>query len=204
MIPKKIVAIGASSCEGKVDIEGGGFVGRLRRWHESMSEHNSVYNLGISGDTTEKVLKRISLEIPPRKPDLIIIQCGLNDFIHVGSKDAPYRFTLEQTRTNIMSMISESRKMADVLLVSVFPIDESKTCPCSWRDIYYLERDAQQSAELTKKISVEMAVPYIDAYDAFIKDDYKHYLFTDGLHPNSIGHEKIFQLIRSRLIELYQ
>jgi lysophospholipase L1-like esterase len=203
MIPKKIVAIGASSCEGKVDALHGGFVGRLRAWHESLSDHHSVYNLGISGDTTEKVLKRLPLEVPPRRPNLIIVQCGINDFIHVGSKNSPIRFSIQQIQTNISSILTVAKEFADVLFVSVFPIDETKTCPCSWKDIYYLERDAKQCAKISQEIAMSMKVPYVDVYNTFIQEDYKKYLHVDGLHPNSLGHEAIFQMVKSKLIDIY-
>ena len=203
MIPKKIVAIGASSCEGKVDIAGGGFVGRLREWHETASEHNSVYNLGISGDTTEKILKRFPVEVPPRSPDLIIVQCGLNDFIHLNSKNAPLQFTLDQIHKNFSLILKEAKKIADVLCVSVFPIDETKTCPCSWRDICYLEKDAMQCSEISKQFALEMDIPYIDVYGVFLQDGHKKYLHTDGLHSNSLGHEKIFEMIKSKILSTY-
>src|SRR3989344_1664180 len=109
MIPKRIAAIGASYCEGKVDPEGGGFVGRLRSWHESFIQDNHVFNLGISGDTTSDMLKRLEKE---------------------------------------------------------------------------------------------MKVPYVDVFGEFMKIDYKKYL-ADGLHPNSQGHQRIFELVKDKLIGVY-
>lgn len=203
MLPKKIVCIGASSCEGKVDVEGQGFVGRLRKWREAENQHNSVYNLGISGDTTHEVIARLKTEVPPRKPNLIIVQCGINDFIHEGGRVNPTRFTVAQVETNIGTIIQDAIKTSDVLYVSVYPIDETKTTPCSWRDIYYLADDARRCADISKKVTIEMNIPYVDVYNAFIKEDFKKLLHTDGLHVNSLGHQRIFEMIKIKLLEMY-
>lgn len=203
MLPKKIVCIGASSCEGKVDVEGQGFVGRLRKWWEAENQHNSVYNLGISGDMTCDVIARLKTEIPPRKPDLIIVQCGINDFIRDGDRDKPTRFTVDQVEANIRTIIQDSKKTSDVLYVSVYPIDETRTTPCSWRDIYYLADDARRCADISKKVASELNVPYVDMYDAFIKEGFKKLLHTDGLHANSEGHQRIFEMIKAKLLEIY-
>jgi len=203
MVPKKIVAIGASSCEGKVDIEGGGFVGRLKRWHESIDQHNSVYNLGISGDTTPGMIKRLAVEAPPRRPDLILIQCGINDVIREGSKTAQTRYSFEDIRESITLLITYARAMAPVVFVSVYPIDESRTTPCSWRPINYLLADAREHARITKEVCGQLKIPYVDIFDAWIAGDYLPYLHTDGLHANSTGHERIFRAIQQKLLSVY-
>lgn len=203
MLPKKIVCIGASSCEGKVDVEGQGFVGRLRKWRETENQHNSVYNLGISGDMTHQVIARLKTEIPPRKPDLIIVQCGINDFIRDGGRDKPTRCTVEQVEANIRTIIQDAKKTCEVLYVSVYPIDEEKTTPCDWMDIYYQADDARQCADISKNVTAEMNIPYVDVYNTFIKEDYKKLLHTDGLHANSFGHQRIFEMIRDKLLKMY-
>ena len=171
-------------------MEGQGFVGRLRKWREAENQHNSVYNLGISGDMTYEVIARLKTEIPPRKPDLIIVQCGINDFIRDGGRDKPTRFAVEQVEANIRTIIQDAKKTSDVLYVSVYPIDETKTTPCSWMDIYYLADDARSCANISKKVATGMNIPYVDVYNTFVKEDYKKLLHTDGLHANSLGHQK--------------
>lgn len=202
-LPKKIVCIGASSCEGKVDIEGQGFVGRLRRYHEAFNQHNSVYNLGISGDVAENMVRRLLVEAPPRKPDLIIIQCGVNDFIRSPEKTSPTRYTPEQVEANVTRLVEEVLKMAPVILVSVYPINEEKTTPCSWRPINYLLEDAKLHAEITKRVAAQKSIPYVDVFGSWIEEDYKKYLYEDGLHAASAGHQKIFEMLKEKLMELY-
>jgi len=51
MLPKKIVALGASDFFGMGDPKEGGFIGRFKKWHEVQDRNHFVYNLGIRADT---------------------------------------------------------------------------------------------------------------------------------------------------------
>jgi len=206
MIPKKIVAIGASSCEGKVDFEGNGFVGRLKTWHEGFDVHNhQVYNLGIPGDSTTGILKRIISEVSVRKPGLILIQLGINDTRREGSASAPCETSLTKFRANLTELIKKAKSLAEVIFVSVYPIDDSKTTPASWRPIYYFSRDAEKYAQAMKDVCRELKVPYIDIFNQWLKTNYKEkYLYKDGLHANSNGHKYIFEQVKSFLENRYK
>jgi lysophospholipase L1-like esterase len=203
MLPKRIVAIGASTCEGGVDPEGAGFVGRLTHWLTAMDQHNHVYNLGISGETTAQILKRLPVEIMPRKPDLILISGGSNDVIRTGGSDKPTLNSPEVFKKNIVAMLDQASKLTGkVLVVGVNPIDDSKTQPTPWRpENYFLLKDVQQYAQITKEVCQEKGVDYIDVIAEW-GNDHANLLHTDGLHPNSRGHEKTFQLIKTYLLGL--
>lgn len=203
MIPKRIVAIGASVCEGGVDPEGGGFVGRLRKWREGEDQHNHVYNLGISGETSKQILKRLLVESRPRRPDLVIFQSGLNDSKRVGSRSAEADVPIDQFKKNIEKIIVQARSIADLFFISVYPIDGSKTTPVSWENSYYLFDDVKVYMQITRKICKEKMVPYVDIFNKWLKEDYKKYLH-DGLHANSRGHKVIFKEIKRKLTEIYK
>lgn len=206
MLPKRIVSIGASSCEGKVDPKGGGFVGRLRRWLESIDQHYHVYNLGVSGDTTSGMLKRFLQEAKPRKPELVIIMLGINDCRRDGSKNSPCDTPTSQFRENVSKLITQARSLTDkVLFISVYPIDESKTAPVSWRKVFYLEKDAGNYAGNMKQICKELKIDYLDIFNVWLKENYKNkYLADDGLHANSRGHEYIFEKVKDCLVKKYK
>ena len=201
---KKIVVIGASSVAGKVDVEGGGFVGRLSKWMESQYPYNAVFNLGISGNTSDQILARILAESIPRKPDLIILQCGINDLMREGSINAPNQISINQIEVNIRDLIQKAQSIADLLIVSVFPIDESKTTPFAGKNWYYTLADAKAHSLLTRKLTTELGIAYIDIFTEFEKLDYKGQLiYSDGLHTNAQGHELIFQKIKSYIESNY-
>lgn len=203
MIPQRIVVIGASTVYGRVDIEGGGWVGRLRRWHEQQDRKNAVFNLGIGGDTSEGFLRRLKVEVSPRRPDLILVSGGLNDIKRVSNKTAPVTIPLPQSQQNIREIIKEGRKLTEVIFISVHPIDESRTSPVSWENSHYLSVDVRQYSDATKEICETEKIPYIDIFNEWMKINYMPLLADDGLHPNSHGHQKIFEAVREFLIEKY-
>lgn len=204
MVPKRIVIIGSSSAEGKVDPKYGGFAGRLRVWHESIDQHNHVFNLAISGDTTSDMLNRLVPESAPRRPQLIILQHGLNDIIREGSKIAQVANPIFKFKENITSLITQGQSLGDVIMLSVYPINDSLTTPVSWKSIFYLFEDAKIYATAAKNICKNLHIPYVDIFNQWLQIDYKKYLHTDGLHANSLGHKKIFAELVKELKRIYE
>lgn len=204
MLPKRIVAFGSSSLYGRVDPEGGGYIGRLRRWHESEDIHNAVFNLGISGDTTTGILKRLVSEASVRRPNLILITTGLNDTRRVGSKNASITTPVKQFKKNVEELITQARSLAKVIFISVYPIDDRRTTPLIGTDYYYLLKDAKEYAKITKRICKSGRIPYLDIFNEWLKIDYLPYLYEDGLHANARGHQEIFHRLKNFLGELYK
>ncbi len=206
MLARNIVAIGSSSLFGLVDPKHGGYIGRLKTWHEANDVNNKVYNLGISGDTTSGMLKRLSNETSVRKPDLILITTGLNDTRRVGSKESPSTTPIAQFEQNLKSLISEASRIAKVACVGVYPIDDSKTAPLFFwkKDYYYLMADAKDYERVTSEICKSENIPYLDIFNEWLRQDYANLLFEDGLHANELGHQKIFESLKQFLLDLYK
>lgn len=196
---KRIVVIGASSCLGQVDPELGGWAGRLRQWFERQNADNLLYNLGVSADTSTGVTQRLLTEATPRKPDLVIVQIGINDTWRDDSPQSPTKTPPDQFRENFIKIINDARSLGEVLVVSIFPIDEAKTTPISWRNRYFLLDDAQRYAQTTKEICQEMNTPYLDIFNEWLKGDYRKYLDADGLHANPEGHRCTFERVKTHI-----
>lgn len=207
MLPKKIVAIGASSTFGRVDPKHGGFIGRLKTWHEAQNElEHRVYNLGISGQTSGEVLSRLTPEASIRKPGLIIISVGLNDTRRNDQKENPIQTSVTEFQQNIIQIIEQAKKLCPVIFVSINPIDETRTQPFTihGRDYYYAFEDANIYANATRDICADKKIPYLDISKKLLEGGYHHLLAEDGLHCNEQGHTQIFEELRAFLIETYQ
>lgn len=206
MLPKTIVAIGTSTLYGRVDPQGGGYIGRLRRWHEKNDPHNAVFNLGISGETTDEILERLIPECKIRKPDLIILTSGSNDTRRIGSKNNPVTTSIQQFKKNVNLMIEQAKSLAPIMMTSIYPINEKQTVPLKyWHEThYYLLQDAIIYAQAARDICNNRHIPYLDIFNQWMKKDYYDLLFEDGLHANSKGHEMIFQQLKKFLKGLYQ
>ena len=109
-----------------------GWVNRLRMWVDQKNMqwtdfYYSLYNLGISGNTTEDLLLRIEKEIPPRISQgetIIIFAIGINDSQFV-IKEKRFYTTPQQFKTNLKKLICVSRKFTDkIIFVEPNPVDQ--------------------------------------------------------------------------------
>lgn len=205
MLPQKIVVFGGSSVAGVGDPVGGGFVDRLKRWHQSQNPINILFNLGINGDTTNELVSRLLPEARLRKPGLVIISVGSNDVYRKDRIDAPKQTTIEEFTSNVRLLIKQAQSLCDVVFLSAFPIDESRTTPMKgWgHTTYYLKKDQEEYQRRAKDICLELSVPYCDVYSEWSEKDYVGWLTADGLHANPIGHEKVFVSFQKFLTSLY-
>jgi len=62
--------------------------------------------------------------------------------------------------------------------------------------VSYKNKDVIEYSQIIKEFCDKNNLPFIDIYDILNMDD-----LEDGLHPNSIGHEKIFQKVKDFLIK---
>ena len=193
---KKICIFGASITFGHNDLEGGGWVDRLKRYLWQ-GEGASVFNLGISGATTEDLQRRLEHESRPRKPDMILISIGINDCRYVET-EGNMQTSLDDFKVNLEELHSQAERVAGtVVFVGLTPIDETKTMPIPWRlGYFYTSENVKKYDSVVEEFCTEKGVRYISMADVVDKDD-----LPDGLHPNAKGHQKIFERVRDYLIE---
>lgn len=76
-----ICIFGDSITYGGYDPINGGWVTLLRNYFESKYGDISTYNLGICGDDSTGLLKRLTAEATPRLPNIIVLAIGAFDTI---------------------------------------------------------------------------------------------------------------------------
>jgi len=165
----------------------------------------SVYNLGISGDTTEDLMERFEFETKQRlhKEDeiIFIFAIGINDSQFICSKNN-FSVLTNKFQKNIEQLIKFSKKMSSkTVFVGLTPVDEKKTIPIPWStDKSYKNEYIKKYDNIIKSICQENNIHFIDMFSEFNKLNYKK-LLEDGLHPNSEGHQKMFKIVRDFLVE---
>jgi len=188
----------------------GGWVQRLRKFLDEKhfiepDFEYSVYNLGVSGNTIGELLERFEFETKQRLEEgeeiIIIFQIGINDSQFVISENK-LRTSPEKFKENIQNLIKVAKIFTQkIIFVGLTLVDESKTTPIPWNpNKIYKNENIKRNNEIIKSVCKENNIYFIEIFDKWLKSDYKN-LLEDGLHPNSPGHQKIFETVKDFLIQ---
>lgn len=190
----RICVWGDSIAWGECDHKELGWVNRLKQ--EMYSLKKKVYNASISGDNSEKLIKRFEVECIARKPEIIIFAIGVNDSQYSINKDNP-RVSLEEYEKNMQEAITIAKRMVDrIICVGLTKVVESKVMPIQWDTTkYYDNENIKLYDEKLKLITTKQNISYVHMFD--LLNEKKD--FEDGLHPNAKGHEKMFLRMRDFL-----
>ncbi len=200
----KILVFGDSIVWGAFDSEGGGWVERLKLYMRAKGDID-VYNLGISGGKTPGLLERLESETKVRieedEETIIVFAIGINDSYFVHSKNSLI-VPPEQFKENIQRLIDLAQKFSSkIIFVGLTLVDESKTTPIPWNtDKSYKNENIKKYNEIIKSICKDKNTYFVEIFDKWLQSDYQT-LLEDGLHPNSKGHQKIFETVRGYLIQ---
>ncbi|MDO8498518.1 MAG: GDSL-type esterase/lipase family protein [bacterium] len=209
-----ILVFGASNTYGCWDIEGGGWVNRLRKLVDEKNlreqlplkhEEFYVYNLGISGDTTDWIIDRLEFEALQRdakEPGTIFIfALGFNDALLNKETNKP-NTPPHKFQENLEKIVNIAKKYSPIIIfVGPLPVDESRVDPVPWLPTHsYKNEFVGEYNEITKSACKIAGVHFVDIYQKFIGSDYPK-LLEDGVHGNSEGHQAIFETVRDYLTE---
>jgi lysophospholipase L1-like esterase len=191
-----ICIFGASSTWGAWDYEKSGWANRLRFFLDSQNSDIFSYNLGISGDTTNELLKRFDVEAEARHPTLIIFWIGDNDSILLKPQKKPM-VSLPQFEKNLQKLIDKAKKFTEaVVFIGCKKVDELKTTPVPWAtECHYTNKNLNLYNQKIKEVSEKNRCHFLEIFDLLNKED-----LDDGLHPNSKGHKKLFLKVKDFLI----
>lgn len=201
----RILIFGDSVVWGSEDLDCGGWADRLKIWFKKTGKFSEVFNLGNPGDNSKWLLERLGdeciarIDEKNRERDVIIIQIGKND---LSIRKNAFMVSPEKFKENIQKLIMLALKYSlNVVFVGLIPVDETKTTPIPWNvDVSYKSENIRKYNDIIKSICVENKIRFLDIYEKFAQADYKK-LLEDGLHPNSKGHEIIFNIVKDFLVK---
>lgn len=146
-----------------------------------------VYNRGISGDTSDRLLERFSENVLSIQPSNIVLLIGTNDF--------GYGVPMQETVDNvdeILNLISEKSKDTNVILQAVYPVNTQMRKYDKKKNVQIPVLNAGLR-ELAKKHSVTFLdlTKVLSDENGNLKKDYTY----DGLHPNVFGFEAVAEKV---------
>jgi lysophospholipase L1-like esterase len=190
----RICIFGDSIAWGANDFECGGWAAYLWRYLYEKDE-TDVCNLGISGDVTTQTLKRFDVEASARRADAIMFALGVNDSAYVKSKDARWTPHEEFTK-NLPQLYEKAGRFTDnIVFIGLTPVDETKLSPAPFApDLWYDSKSVQEYDAMIEQFCKRYSAPYVPMDDVLTLDN-----LSDGLHPNSQGHRRMFERIKQNL-----
>ena len=106
--------------------------------------------------------------------------------------------SLEKFQDNINQLYTLAQKFTKkVIFLSLTKVNESKTTPIPWnKKISYYMKYVTAYNNVIKNFCMQNNVFFIDVFDLLTLDD-----LEDGLHPNTQGHEKIYNKVTDFLLD---
>jgi lysophospholipase L1-like esterase len=191
-----ICIFGDSITWGAWDCENGGWADLLKKY--LLSESVITYNLGISDDTTEQLLKRFDTEVEARNPDIIIFAIGINDSMDIFGKKP---ISLVKFADNLAALTDKALQITNkIVFIGLTSVDETKTIPYADTDASFDNQSIGEYDEAIRSFCEENDLIFIDALGLLINDDD----LCDGLHPSSTGHQKMFETIKDAIEPLWK
>ena len=171
----------------------------MKEYFEPKGGHNAVYNLGIPGEDSIGLLKRIDTECGarisfkwPEDKYVISVAIGTNDC--KLEKNKP-RIEIKKFEKNINELINKTKSYkAKVVFIGLFPVDEKLTL--SYENTSFSNERIKLFNDIIKKSCEKNNILFLNMFETAIKEDYVK-LLDDGLHPNSKGYDFMFDKVRN-------
>ena len=106
-----------------------------------------AFRNAVSGETSRQLLLRYSKDVQEIKPDILTIQCGLNDCNYWESDKGLPRVSKESYRANLNEMIDRAKAfdIKKIIFIGSHPVTKKITGPIT------LEQNVENTIKFLKK-----------------------------------------------------
>lgn len=162
---------------------------KIKCMENKINQWIEVYNLWISGKTSDNLVSRFEAESIARDCDVAIVAIGINDSSFIGktNNNVVWEDTFKNNLDKIYK-ISIALKQTKIVFIWLTPVDELLTNPYQYssRWLCYNNETIQRYDSIIKSFCNDQKIPYIHLMDIIKLED-----LSDGLHPNEKWHKKI-------------
>ena len=166
-------------------------------------EINDKYNCGIAGFTSETLLWICDEAVIKYKPSLVYISVGTNDLGNTNMR-SPREIALNIEK--LIRLVRGNLKEVKIMIASTTPCDENKQGPKAGKCLRTNFNISIVNKEIQNICNRYENVEFIDIYSTLldkISGNIKEIYTTDGLHLTEKGYEKITDIIKPRILQLY-
>lgn len=172
---------------------------RAAGWISPKVDKYEFVNRGISSQTSVQTLQRFSAHMRHLKPDIVVIQIGINDLKTIALFPDRKQEIVANCRSNIQQIIEESRNLGAVAIVTtIFPAGE---IPLERKPFWSDEID--QTVKSVNADLVTLATNKVLLFDTYsLLADRQGLMLpqyrSDELHLNDLGYD----LLNQQLIKI--
>jgi lysophospholipase L1-like esterase len=157
----------------------------------NVSKNNDLitFRNAVSGETSRQLLLRYSRDVQEIKPDILTIQCGLNDCNYWLSDNGVPRVSKESYKANLNEMVDRAKAfdIKQIIFIGSHPVTKKITGSIT------LEESRREYNQIFKEVAQNREITYIDIESQF--DNINEYLLEDGIHLSEKGHIKYAEII---------
>ena len=183
----------------------------MRRFYDELAindlrkqeDYPVIFNLGISADTSKDIVKRFENEAAARRSrEMVIVFCVSTNNAMVTGNDS-WKGT-DGYRQDLKKLISQARAFTTkVMFVGLPPCEEDKTTPVFWGNYNCTNERILAVDTVMKEVATINKLSHVAIFEMMKNDtEQGKQLFADGLHPNDVGHQLIFEQVRPELDKL--
>lgn len=169
-------------------------------------DYDSLYNLGIPGDNSQMLLKRIEGEIKARVEEtggeiLILIAIGVNDSQFDNQKKVNW-VSKKDYLINLRKFVKIVKGLnGRVIFIGLTPVLDLMVDPIPWKSTHsYKLGHIKEYDRILKEFCRRDNIEFIEMLERFLEKGVGELVF-DGVHPNQKGHDLIFEIVRKYLEE---
>ncbi len=165
----------------------------------------AIVNRGVPGHTSAQARLRYQLHVSPLKPELVIVQVGVNDLTALAVFADDSDAIIQTTIANLGEIVNQARADGSrVMLTTIFPLG-----PNGFERLDPATAQIQTAIERVNQAIQAMAAPDVVIFDsAAILADESGYVAEryrdDILHINLAGYRALNEALSKALAELIQ
>ncbi|MEG2287480.1 MAG: GDSL-type esterase/lipase family protein [Ruthenibacterium sp.] len=163
-----------------------------------------VLNRGISGDTTEYVLKRFDADVVQLKPKHCVLMIGVNDAWDMET-DPWLRETFMTPEEVLARAVKNHRAIQEKAKLSGIDLWVCSVCPTNMDFTNHELQRKQYIRALNAAIHqmcAENGFSYVDYYSLLVQEDglsMRDGMTPEGLHPHVLGYNIMAEALRKAL-----